>query len=142
MTTTTKSTVITVETTVNAPIGKVWKYWSEPQHITKWSFASPDWHTPEAENDLRTGGKFRSVMAAKDGSMSFEFGGEYTDVKNNERIAYVLSDGRKVDITFSGTEKGVKLVENFEAENQNPIEMQKEGWQAILDNFKKYTEEN
>ncbi len=134
--------VITVETTVNAPIGKVWKYWSEPEHIKNWNFASPYWHTPEAENDLRVGGKFRSVMAAKDGSMSFEFGGEYIDVKNNEKIEYTLEDGRNVKIAFNESGKGIKVVESFEAENTNSVDIQKGGWQAILDNFKKYTEEN
>jgi len=138
----TKNQVITVETTVNAPIGKVWKYWTEPQHITKWNNASPDWHTPKSENDLREGGKFSSTMAAKDGSMSFDFWGIYTKVEPNKKIEYTLGDDRKVKIAFSEEGKGIKIVENFEAESENSIEMQKGGWQAIMDNFKKYTEEN
>lgn len=142
MSNTKEKTVITVETTVNAPIGKVWKYWSEPQHIMSWNNASPDWHTPKAENDLREGGKFSSTMAAKDGSMSFDFGGIYDKVKENEKIEYTLGDTRTVKISFSEEGKGVKIVESFEAESENPIDMQKGGWQAILDNFKKYTEEN
>ena len=137
-----KRTVITVETTVNAPIGKVWKYWTEPKHIMNWNNASPDWHTPAAENDLRIDGTFKSTMAAKDGSMSFDFGGKYTDVKTNEKIEYTLGDDRKVKVSFSDEGKGIKIVESFEAEGTNPIEMQKGGWQAIIDNFKKYTEEN
>ena len=135
------ATVITVETTVNAPIEKVWKYWTEPKHIMNWSFASDDWHTPAAENDLRVGGKFSSTMAAKDGSMSFDFGGIYTEVKHHEKMEYTLGDERKVKISFADQGgKSVKIVESFEAESQNPLEMQKGGWQAILDNFKKYTE--
>ena len=134
--------VITIETSVNAPIHKVWNYWTEPAHIKKWNNASPDWHTPAAENDLRIGGKFSSTMAAKDGSMSFDFWGEYTEVKPNEKIEYTLGDGRKVKILFTEDRKNVKIVESFEAESENPVEMQKGGWQAIMDNFKKYTEEN
>lgn len=142
MTNAKQSTVITIETTVNAPIEKVWNYWSEPKHIMKWSHASDDWHTPASQNDLRTGGKFSSTMAAKDGSMSFDFGGEYTLVKDHEQINYTMGDGRKVTNHFSKNGNGVKIVQSFEAENSNPVEMQRGGWQAILDNFKKYTENN
>jgi len=142
MTNTKTPVVITVETTVNAPIGKVWKYWTEPEHIKKWNNASPDWHTPAAEVDLRVGGKFSSTMAAKDGSMSFDFGGVYTEVKPNQKIEYTLGDGRKVKIAFTEEGKNVKVVEHFEVESQNPVDFQKAGWQAIIDNFKKYTEEN
>ena len=88
-------TVITIESTVNAPVEKVWQYWSKPEHITKWNNASDDWHTPRAENDLRTGGKFSARMEAKDGSMGFDFGGMYDDVRENELIAYTIGDGRK-----------------------------------------------
>jgi uncharacterized protein YndB with AHSA1/START domain len=135
-------TMVTIETTVNATIEKVWKYWTEPKHIMNWNNASPDWHTPASENDLKVGGKFSSTMAAKDGSESFDFGGIYTAVIPNEKIEYTLGDDRKVKISFSKSKQGVKIVESFEAENENPIDMQKMGWQAILDNFKKYTEEN
>ncbi len=133
-------TEITVETTVKAPIEKVWKYWTEPKHITQWCQASDDWHAPKAENDVRNGGKFSTTMAAKDGSMSFDFGGIYTDVRANELIAYTMGDERKARITFSSAGDSVKITETFEAESTNPIEMQKGGWQAILDSFKKYTE--
>ena len=133
---------ITVEITVNAPVEKVWQYFSEPEHITKWSFASDDWHTPKSENDLKVGGKFTNHMAAKDGSFSFDFGGTYTEVKEHELIAYSLEDGRNVQITFAQDGDGTKVTEIFDPENQNPVEMQKGGWQAILNNFKKYVEGN
>jgi len=133
---------ITVETTVNAPVEKVWTLWSSPEHITKWNTASDDWHTPRAENDLRTGGKFSSRMEAKDGSFGFDFGGVYDDVVNNQRIAYTMGDGRKVDVKFSPVGNTTRIVETFEPESQNPIEMQRGGWQAIMDNFKKYVEAN
>jgi uncharacterized protein YndB with AHSA1/START domain len=134
--------MITVKTTINASIDKVWNFWTLPEHITKWSFASPDWHTPYAENDLREGGKFKSTMAAKDGSMSFDFEGEYTLVKQNEAIEYLMADGRKVEISFNKTPNGVEVIESFDPETQNPEEMQRGGWQAILDNFKSYVENN
>ncbi len=133
-------TTITLENTVKAPVEKVWKLWTTPEHITKWNNASDDWHTPFAENDLRTGGKFLSRMEAKDGSFGFDFGGVYDAVKPNERIAYTIDDGRKVEITLINEGNETKVIETFEAESQNPIEMQRDGWQAILDNFKKYAE--
>lgn len=134
--------MITVQSTINAAIDKVWEFWTSPEHITKWSFASPEWHTPYAENDLVEGGKFKSTMAAKDGSMSFDFEGEYTLVEKNKAIEYVLGDGRKVEISFTETPNGVEVVENFDPETQNPEEMQRGGWQAIMDNFKSYVENN
>jgi uncharacterized protein YndB with AHSA1/START domain len=137
-----QATVITVENTINAPVAKVWEFWSKPEHITKWCSASNDWHTPRAENDLRTGGKFLSRMEAKDGSFGFDFGGVYDEVRNNEYIEYTMGDGRKVKITFSANGDTTKVVESFDAESTNPVEMQRGGWQAILDNFKKYTEAN
>jgi uncharacterized protein YndB with AHSA1/START domain len=129
---------IIVETTVQAPVEKVWEYWTEPTHITKWNTASEEWHTPFAENDLQVGGKFLSRMEAKDGSFGFDFGGVYDDVRLNEGIAYTLEDGRKVNISFIRQGDETKVIETFDAENSNPIEMQEAGWQAILDNFKKY----
>lgn len=141
MTTTTK-TAITVETTVQAPVAKVWEYWNQPEHIKKWAFASDDWHVPASENDLRTGGKFSTTMAAKDGSFSFDFGGVYTQVKEHKLIEYTLGDERKVSILFSSIGEATKIVETFEAEDTHSVEMQQSGWQSILDNFKKYTEAN
>ena len=137
-----EKTVITVQNTVNAPVSKVWEYWTKPEHITKWSTPSADWHTPSAANDLRVGGSFSSRMEAKDGSMGFDFGGVYDDVRNNEYIEYTLGDSRKVRINFTGKGNTTEIVESFEAENTHPADFQKAGWQAILDNFKKYTEEN
>jgi uncharacterized protein YndB with AHSA1/START domain len=134
---------IKIETVVNAPIEKVWGYWNEPEHITKWAFASDDWECPYAENDLREGGKSLVRMAAKDSSSSFDIVSTYTTVVPNKKIEYTMADGRTVSIDFDEDESGkVKIVEEFEMENQNSEEMQRSGWQAILDNFKKYTEEN
>ena len=132
--------MITVKCKVEASIDEVWKFWTTPEHITKWNNASEDWHTPYAENDLRVGGKFKSTMASKDGTMSFDFEGEYTEVQDHSFIEYKLADGRKVDIYFIGLEDGVEIIESFDPENVNSEEMQREGWQAILDNFKKYAE--
>src|SRR5690349_11288499 len=135
-------TGITVQITVNAPVEKVWKYWNSPEAITKWCSATPEWHTPRADNDLRVGGKFSSRMEAKDGSMGFDFGGVYDEVKTNELISYTMGDGRKVDVEFTSNGNETNVVETFEAEEVNPIEMQRGGWQAILDNFKNYVESN
>lgn len=129
---------ITVETTVNAPIGKIWEYWTKPEHITKWVFASDDWHAPKATNDLRVGGRFNTRMESKDGKEGFDFEGTYTAVEPLQRIEYTLDDGRKVVITFVKEGDGCKVVETFDAEATNSAEMQRGGWQAILDNFKKY----
>ena len=137
-----QKTSITVEATVNAPVEKVWKLWNDPQHITKWCSASDDWHAPNAENDLRKDGKFKTTMAAKDGSFSFDFEGVYTRVEPNKTIEYTMSDDRKVKIDFSSSGNTTKVTETFEAESENPIEMQRGGWQAILDNFKKHVEKS
>lgn len=134
--------VITVETIVNAGVEKVWAYWTQPMHITQWNNASDDWHTPRAENDLREGGSFTTRMEAKDGSMGFDFYGMYDAVKTNEYISYTLGDNRKVKIIFTSIGNTTKVVESFEAEDVNAIELQQGGWQAILNNFKRYTEAN
>jgi uncharacterized protein YndB with AHSA1/START domain len=131
---------ITIQTTVQAPVEKVWAYWTEPNHITKWNAASDDWHTPFAENDLRIGGKFLSRMEAKDGSFGFDFGGTYDEVKANEVIAYSMEDGRTVSITFKANGDKTEIVETFDADSENPVDMQRQGWQAILDRFKSYVE--
>lgn len=137
-----QKTTITVEATVNAPVEKVWEYWTSPQHITQWNNASEDWHTPSATNDLKVGGKFTSRMEAKDGSFGFDFWGIYDTIDVHKFIAYTLGDNRKVSIRFTTEGDGTKVVETFEAENENSIELQQFGWQAILNNFKKYTENN
>lgn len=139
MATTTKTT-ITVKTTVNAPVEKVWKYWTAPEHITQWCQASADWHAPKATNDLRPQGKFSTTMAAKDGSMSFDFDGVYQKVEHHRLIEYTIVDGRKVSIRFTANGNSTEVVESFEAEDTHPVEMQRGGWQAIMDSFKAYTE--
>ncbi|MFN0188448.1 MAG: SRPBCC domain-containing protein [Bacteroidia bacterium] len=132
--------MITVSTSVNASIEKVWNAWNAPAHITHWYFASDDWYAPKAENDLQEGKKFSISMAAKDGSFSFDLIGEYENIKENEYIEYTLEDGRNVQITFEVADHKVFITESFEPENENPEEMQRDGWQAILDNFKKHVE--
>lgn len=133
---------ITVETTVNSRIDKVWELWIKPEHIVRWAFASDDWEAPAAENDLRVGGKFKTTMSAKDKSESFDFTGVYKVVKEHELIEYDMDDGRHVRVEFTQLPEGVKVIETFDPENENPQEMQRKGWQAILDNFKKYVEKN
>ena len=135
-------TKITVEAAVRAPVEKVWELWTSPGHIIKWNNASDDWHTPRAENDLRTGGKFLSRMEAKDGSIGFDFEGIYDEVKANNLIRYTLNDGRKVNVVFESNGMETKVTETFEAEDTNSLELQRNGWQAILDNFRNYAEEN
>jgi uncharacterized protein YndB with AHSA1/START domain len=131
---------IKVEAIIDAPLEKVWEYWTSPQHIINWNFASPDWHCPNVENDLRAGGAFSYTMAAKDGSMSFDFNGNYNEVLENQRIVYHIEDGRKVEVNFSIQNDKVKIVEIFETENMNSLELQEMGWQAILNNFTNYVQ--
>lgn len=131
---------ITIEALVNASVEKTWTYWTEPNHIKHWNNASDDWHTPHAENDLRVGGKFTTRMEAKDQSFGFDFGGTYDTVKLNELIEYTMGDGRKVQVSFSRQGDKTLVSERFEPETTNSAEMQQQGWQAILNNFKKYTE--
>lgn len=137
---TTEKKEITVETIINAPVEKVWKQWNNPKDITQWYFASDDWHAPHSENDLRVGGKLKTAMAAKDGSFGFDFEGVYTNVKDQQLIEFNIMDGRKVKILFTPQGNATKVTETFEAEKINPMEMQRSGWQAILDNFKKHVE--
>lgn len=132
--------MITVQIKIKSPIVKVWELWTKPEHITKWNNASEDWHTPYAENNLKVGGKFKFTMAAKDGSMRFDFIGTYSDVKEKQLIAYTMEDGRKAKVVFEDQGDHVEIRESFDPETQNPEAMQQQGWQAILDNFKKYVE--
>jgi len=136
------NTKIKIEALVSADVNKVWNYYNSPEHITKWNFASDDWHCPNAENDLRVGGKLKSRMEAKDGSFGFDFEADYDDVIEHEKIAYKLNDGREVETLFENLDDKIKITTTFDAETQNPVEMQKAGWQSILDNFKKYVETN
>jgi uncharacterized protein YndB with AHSA1/START domain len=137
---TTEQSKITVEVSVKAPFKKVWECFTEPSHIVKWNFASDDWCTPKAENDLRDGGKLKYRMEAKDGSAAFDFEGSFTKIEEYKLIAYQIADGRNVEITFTENENGTLVTETFEAENTNSLELQRQGWQAILDNFKKHVE--
>jgi uncharacterized protein YndB with AHSA1/START domain len=140
MKTTAEKTVVTVQVLVHAPIKKVWRFWADPKHITQWNNASDDWHSPEAENDLRVGGRFRTRMEAKDGSAGFDFGGTYDYVVFHKQIEYTMDDGRKAQISFVSNDAETLVIESFEAENENSVEMQQTGWQNILDNFKSYAE--
>ncbi len=135
-------TMLTVSSTVAATTEKVWTYWTKPEHIVHWNAASDDWHTTRAENDLRVGGKFTSRMEAKDGSFGFDFGGTYDSVHEPEYIEYTLGDGRKVMIHFTAQGSDTLVTEHFEPETVNAHELQLGGWQAILNNFRKYVETN
>lgn len=132
--------VIAVDVIVKAPISKVWEYWNKPEHIVHWAFASDDWEAPRAENDLHVGGKFKTTMAAKDKSTSFDFSGTYTVVNDQELIEYDIDDGRHARVEFKQLPEGVKIIVTFDPENVNSIEKQRDGWQAISNNFKKYVE--
>ncbi len=133
-------TSITVQTLVHIPAEKAWMLWTLPEHIVKWNFASDDWETTRAENDVRVGGRFKMAMYAKDGSVGFDFTGTYTVVVPNERLEYMMDDERKVTVDFQKVGDTTNIIEIFEPEQQNPEEMQRGGWQAILNNFKKYAE--
>ena len=135
-----ETTKITVQSTIQADTQKVWDFYTQPEHIIGWNFASDDWHCPRATNDLRVNGKFSARMEAKDGSYGFDFNTLYDEVEVHEKIAYTMEDGRKAAITFSGENGATLVTVTFDAENQNDLEMQRSGWQAILDNFKKYVE--
>jgi uncharacterized protein YndB with AHSA1/START domain len=133
---------ITVESIINAPLAKVWELYTKPEHIVNWNNASEDWHTTKSENDLRAGGKFMSRMEAKDGSVGFDFGGIYDEVVENSLIKYTMGDGRKAAVTMTEEDGGTKVTVTFDLESENTPEKQRSGWQAILDNFKKYVEAN
>jgi uncharacterized protein YndB with AHSA1/START domain len=131
---------ITVQTTINISLSEAWNCWTNPELITNWNFASDDWHCPKASNDLIEDGKFSYTMASKDGSMSFDFDGKFSLIDEPNRIHYLLDDNRKVEISFKQEDDHVILTEVFEAETENSLELQQAGWQAILDNFKKFAE--
>lgn len=132
--------MITVKTTIHSSIELVWAAWTSAEHITQWTFASDDWHAPYAEIDLKVGGRFKTTMAAKDESFSFDFSGTFTTVEQYKTIAYTMDDGRKAVIEFSQENGDVTVVESFEPESQNSLEMQETGWQLILNNFKNYVD--
>lgn len=131
---------ITIETLVNAEPGKVWDAWNNPEDIKQWNTAHESWHTTRSEVDLREGGTFVSRMEAKDGSAGFDFEGTYTRVVPGQAIEYRMSDGREVSVEFVPGSGGVLVRETFDAESENSAEMQRQGWQAILDNFGRYVE--
>jgi len=137
-----EKTTITVEANINAPVEKVWNLWTDPKHIVYWNNATDDWHTPGAENDLRVGGKFLSRMEARDGSAGFDFTGTYSKVEKHKQIEYTLADDRKVQVSFVSNGNKATVTEIFEAEQINTIELQQAGWQAILNNFRKYVEDS
>lgn len=133
---------ITVEATVNAPVAKVWKVWNTPSDIMQWNTPDPGWHTPSSENDLIVGGKFKNRMEAKDGSVGFDFEGVYDSVVLHREITYTMGDGRQATTLFTEQDGKTHLATTFDPETQNDPEFQKQGWQAILNNFVKYVESN
>lgn len=135
-----KFTKITISTTVHAPLKLVYEVWNAPQHVMQWNHASEDWHCPSATNDLRVDGKFVYRMAAKDASFEFDFVGTYTVVTPEDTISYVMEDGREVTTVFQSIDAGTKVTTVFDAENENSLEMQLAGWQAILNNFRDHVE--
>ena len=135
-----KNLAITVQAMIHAPMDRVWDLYTAPEHIIRWNHASDNWHSPKAENDLQAGGKFSFRMEAKDGSAGFDFFGTYQEVETGELITYTMGDGRNARVTFSEHKEGTNVEIQFEAETTHSMEMQRDGWQAILDNFKKYTE--
>jgi uncharacterized protein YndB with AHSA1/START domain len=133
-------TSITVKTVINASVQMVWFRWTNPDDILHWNNASEDWHTTKAVNELHIGGKFSYRMEARDGSIGFDFDGVYDKVLLHKEIAYTLGDDRKVKIVFNSLGNQTEVVQTFEAEDTNPVELQQTGWQAIMDNFKRYVE--
>jgi uncharacterized protein YndB with AHSA1/START domain len=133
--------LITVQANIQAPVEKVWEYFTNPQHVINWNFAMPEWHCPSATNQLEVGGEFHYTMAARDNSMSFDFWGTYQKIEKEKNIEILLGDGRSMLVTFEMTDATTIITEKFEPENENPVEMQQTGWQMILDNFKSYVEQ-
>ena len=133
-------TMITIQATVLADAEKAWECYTLPEHITKWNYASDDWHCPAAFNELKVGGTYRVRMEAKDGSFGFDLEASYDSIEPGKSFAYTMGDGRPVQLTMQALENTTEVSITFEAENQNPVELQRDGWQAILNNYKKYTE--
>jgi len=131
---------ITIAAAVAAPLEKVWEYWTEPEHITQWNFASADWCCPSAANELQVGGRYKARMEAKDGSFGFDFEAIYDQVSALKTLIYTMADGRKVTTNFEAQSGATLITTTFDAEEENSIDMQRDGWQAILNNFKSYVE--
>lgn len=136
------TTKITITASINANIEKVWDYYTNPKHIVNWNFADPSWHCPSAQNDMRIGGKYNTRMEARDGSFGFDFEAIYNRIEIGKSFAYTLPDNRHITVDFESAGNKTNMVIMFDAEDENPIEMQKAGWQAILNNFVAYTEAN
>jgi uncharacterized protein YndB with AHSA1/START domain len=134
------TTPITINTVISAPVEKVWEMYTDPKHVVNWNNASDDWHTPKAENDLKVGGKFNYRMESKDGAHGFDFAGTYEEVELNKSISYIMDDNRQVQVLFTDSDDSTEVTVIFDPEETNSLEMQKDGWQAILDSFKKYVE--
>lgn len=132
---------ITIDTIVNSSISKTWNFYTEPQHITQWNFADPSWHCPSASNDMKIGGKYLARMEAKDASFGFDFEAYYTEINEGKNFTYEFG-GRKCTVQFEEIGDATKVTISFDPETENPIEMQRTGWQIILNNFKNYTESN
>ena len=136
------TTKITIEASIGKDSKKVWEYYTSPEHITKWNFADPSWQCPSAENDMRVGGKYKARMEAKDGSFGFDFEAIYDEVTIGKSFSYTMPDNRNVSVKFNEVGSSTEIEIIFDAESENPVEMQRDGWQSILNNFKKYAEEN
>ncbi|MCB1178942.1 MAG: SRPBCC family protein [Leptospiraceae bacterium] len=136
------TTKITIEASIGKDSKKVWEYYTSPEHITKWNFADPSWQCPSAENDMRVGGKYKARMEAKDGSFGFDFEAIYDEVTIGKSFSYTMPDNRNVSVKFNEAGSSTEIEIIFDAESENPVEMQRDGWQSILNNFKKYAEEN
>jgi len=137
-----ETTKITVQAVVAANRQKVWDYYTKPEHITQWNYAIETWHCPTASNDMRVGGKYLARMEAKDGSYGFDFEATYNEIIDGESFTYIMADNRVVDVIFRELGNSTEVTITFDAENENPVELQRQGWQSILNNFKKYTENN
>lgn len=135
-----KLSKITIEATISKDIQTTWEKYTQPEHITQWNFASDDWCCPSAQNDLKVGGTYVARMEAKDGSFGFDFKVTYTEVIPLQKLHYVMEDGRNAEITFTAQRGNTVVIIEFDPETENPVEMQQQGWQAILTNFKKHVE--
>lgn len=136
------TTKITIQAVVAADRQKVWNCYTQPEHITKWNFATDTWHCPAASNDMRVGGKYLARMEAKDGSFAFDFEAVYNEIVDGEKFTYTMPDNREIQVSFEQTDDKTLVIVTFDPENENPVDLQRSGWQSILDNFRKYAEGN
>lgn len=131
---------IKVEVIVDAAVEEAWNHYLNPESVKGWNFASDDWCCPVAENEVKEGGRFVYRMEAKDGSFGFDFSGTFVTIQTNMALEILLDDNRKVRLSFEAKGTKTRVTEVFEAENQNPVELQQQGWQAILNNYKRFVE--